>query len=168
MGAGTEAPVSVCVACGRGNRGDARFCDSCGAPLGDSTSAPEHGVPVTVGEGRYRVDRLLGEGARKVVYRATDERLGREVAVAVIKTDGLDDAGRRRIEREARAMARLGDHPNVVTVFDVRDDDGQPLTVSVLMSGGSVADVLTLRDDHRMSVDEALGVWEQRARARAR
>ena len=106
MGAGTEAPVSVCVACGRGNRGDARFCDSCGAPLGDSTSAPEHGVPVTVGEGRYRVDRLLGEGARKVVYRATDERLGREVAVAVIKTDGLDtfDKALRRI-REMKGIA---------------------------------------------------------------
>ena len=57
--------------------------------------------------------------------RQRTARLGREVAVAVIKSDGLDDAGRHRIEREARAMARLGDHPNIVTVFDVGEDDGR-------------------------------------------
>ncbi len=141
------------------------------APAG----APEAGrsLPVAVGEGRYRVQRLLGEGSRKVVYAASDTRLGRDVAVAVIKTDGLDDAGRRRIEREARAMARLGDHPNIVTVFDVGDDDGEPYIVSELMPGGSVADALEQRRraparDRRRAADRRAGRARARARARAR
>jgi class 3 adenylate cyclase len=123
-------------------------------------------LPTTVGGDRYRVVRLLGEGARKVVYVATDERLGRDVAVAVIKIDGLDDAGLHRIDREARATARLGDHPNIVTVHDVgKEADGAPFIVSELMAGGSVADVLAQREAHRLEIDEALGIGEQVALA---
>jgi serine/threonine protein kinase len=111
------------------------------------------------------VQRLLGEGSRKVVYAATDTRLGRDVAVAIIKTDGLDDAGRRRIDREARAMARLGDHPNIVTVFDVGDENGEPYIVSELMPGGSVAELIAAADDHRLPLSDALRIAEQVALA---
>ena len=70
--------------------------------------------------------RFLGEGGRKRVYLAHDTRLGRDVAVAVIKTEGLDLAGLAARAREAQAMARLGDYPNVVTVFDVGEEqDGR-------------------------------------------
>jgi len=41
------------------------------------------------------------------------------VAIAAIKTEGLDDAGLARVRREAQAMGRLGDHPNIAAVFDV-------------------------------------------------
>ena len=122
-------------------------------------------LPAMVGHGRYGVQRLLGEGSRKVVYAASDTRLGRDVAVAIIKTDDLDDAGRRRIDREARAMARLGDHANIVTVFDVGDENGEPYIVSELMPGGSVADAIQRADDHRLPVSEALRIGEQVARA---
>ena len=61
-----------------------------------------------MGDGRYVIGERLGEGARKVVYRGTDSRLGRDVAVALVKTEGLDAHGRTRVQREARAMARLG------------------------------------------------------------
>ncbi|MDZ4827862.1 MAG: protein kinase, partial [Actinomycetota bacterium] len=158
----------TCSACGHENREGARFCESCGATLGvPAPSSAGRALPATVGAGRYRVRNLLGEGARKVVYAATDARLGRDVAVAVIKTDGLDEVGRHRIEREARAMARLGDHPNIVTVFDVGDDDGAPYIVSELMPGGSVADVLAQTDDHRLPSDEVLRIAEQLALALA-
>ncbi len=158
----------TCSACGHENREGARFCESCGATLGvPAPSSAGRALPATVGAGRYRVRHLLGEGARKVVYAATDARLGRDVAVAVIKTDGLDEVGRHRIEREARAMARLGDHPNIVTVFDVGDDDGAPYIVSELMPGGSVADVLAQADDNRLPVDEVLRIAEQLALALA-
>ena len=79
----------------------------------------------------------------------------------MIKTDGLDQQGRTRIDREARAMARLGDHPNIVTVFDVGDDAGQPYIVSQLMVGGSVADVLARTDGHRLAIDESLRIAEE-------
>src|SRR6185436_17871217 len=135
-------PVGTCPSCAHENRDGARFCEECGGALAapvPSTSVPS--LPTTVGEDRYRVQRLLGEGSRKVVYAATDTRLGRDVAVAIIKTDGLDDAGRRRIDREARAMARLGDHPNIVTVFDVGDENGEPYIVSQYVGGGTLAEL---------------------------
>jgi class 3 adenylate cyclase/Cdc6-like AAA superfamily ATPase len=84
------------------------------------------------------VRRFLGEGGRKRVYLAHDERLKRDVAVAVIKTDGLDAQGLSRVHREAQAMAKLGDHPHIVTIHDVGDDNGQPYIVSQFMSGGAV------------------------------
>src|SRR5206468_11785823 len=75
-------------------------------------------IPAGFAAGRYTVRRLLGEGSRKRVYLAHDARLDREVALAVIRTEGLDDAARARVRREAQAMARLGDHPHIVTVYD--------------------------------------------------
>ncbi len=99
-----------------------------------------------MGDGRYEVGDRLGEGARKVVYRGTDSRLGRDVAVALIKTDGLDAHGRARVQREARAMARLGDHPNVVAVLDAGEEDGRPFIVSQLLTGGSLEDRLAAAD----------------------
>ncbi len=69
---------------------------------------------------------FLGEGGRKRVYLAHDEKLDRDVAVAVIKTEGLDEAGLSRVKREAQTMGRLGDHPKIVTVFDIGDDGVQP------------------------------------------
>jgi hypothetical protein len=66
-------------------------------------------LPASFASGRYAVRRFLGEGGRKRVYLAHDERLKRDVAVAVIKTEGLDAQGLSRVHREAEAMAKLGD-----------------------------------------------------------
>ena len=96
-------------------------------------------IPTGFAAGRYTVRRLLGEGSRKRVYLAHDTRLDREVALAVIRTEGLDDAARARVRREAQAMARLGDHPHIVTVHDIGDENGQPYLVSQLMAGGAPA-----------------------------
>ena len=52
--------------------------------------------------------------------------LDREVAFALIKTEGLDDVSRTRITREAQAVGRLGSHPHIVTVFDLGEHEGQP------------------------------------------
>ncbi len=98
---------------------------------------PDHQAPPTVG-GRYAPQRLLGEGSRKRVFLARDLRLERDVALALIKTDGLDDAGRARVAQEVSALARLGDHPRVVTIFDVGEDDGQPYLVSQYLAGGTL------------------------------
>jgi hypothetical protein len=99
-------------------------------------SAPP--LPASFAGGRYAVRRFLGEGGRKRVYLAHDEKLKRDVAVAVIKTEGLDTQGLSRVNREAQSMAKLGDQPNIVTIFDVGDDNGQPYIVSQYMSGGAV------------------------------
>jgi hypothetical protein len=72
--------------------------------------------------GRYRLLELLGTGGMSVVYRALDTALQREVAVKVLHPHLLLQKGdaRRRLEREARAVARLH-HPNIVEVFDVSE-----------------------------------------------
>lgn len=157
----------LCPSCQQPNRPGARFCDICGGALPDPTAAGEDApaAAFTVGGGRYRVERLVGEGARKRVYCATDVRLGREVALAIVKTEGLDSAGRERVAREARAMARLGDHPHIVTVFDVGDEADQPYIVSQLMPGGSVAELLERSEDRRVPVEEALRITVEVAEA---
>ena len=71
----------------------------------DSTAAPA--APTSFANGRYQVQKFLGEGGKKKVYLAHDTLLDREVAFALIKSEGLDEAGRSRISREAQAMGRL-------------------------------------------------------------
>jgi len=118
--------------------------------------------PLTaLANGRYVLRRLLGEGSKKRVYLAHDTRLERDVALAVIRTEGLDEAGRTRIRREAQAMARLGDHPHIVTVHDIGEDDGQPFIVSQLMAGGDLATLLGGAPDHRLPLARALALAEQ-------
>src|SRR3954466_692855 len=106
-----------------------------------SAPDPTHslgGVPPSLAHGRYVITGFLGEGARKRVYLAHDERLDRDVAVAVIPAAGLDEDGRDRIRREARAMARLGTHPNIVTVHDFGEEGDVAYIVSEYMAQGSL------------------------------
>ncbi|HKN48850.1 MAG TPA: serine/threonine-protein kinase, partial [Actinomycetota bacterium] len=107
------------------------------------------------------MQRFLGEGGRKRVYQAYDTALHREVAIATIKTEGLDEAALERVRREAQAMARLGDHPHVVTIHDIGDEGGRPFIVSQYMSGGSVDDLLFRAENRRLPVPEAIRVAEE-------
>src|SRR5438477_12220729 len=76
--------------------------------------------------GRYRVRARLGRGAAKEVFLVYDERLDREVALALVTAAGTSATARARVEREARITGRLGDHPNVITVYDTGEVDGVP------------------------------------------
>lgn len=76
-------------------------------------------------DGKYRLDRKIGRGGMGAVYRATDVKLIREVAVKIMIGSMFGDrAALRRFEREARTSASLK-HPNVVTVFDFGQLEGQ-------------------------------------------
>jgi serine/threonine protein kinase len=92
--------------------------------------------------GRYQVRARLGRGATKEVYLAYDTRLDREVALAVVVGAAGSDAIRARLEREAQVTGRLGDHPNVITVYDSGEHEGVPYLVLRAMPGGSLADML--------------------------
>lgn len=109
-------------------------------PPGAAQSAPK--VPVSFASGRYVVKRFLGEGGKKEVYLAHDTTLDRDVAFALIKTDGLDDVGKERIRREAQAMGRMGTHPHVMPIYDLGEEHGQPFMVQPLMMGGDVAGLI--------------------------
>lgn len=73
----------------------------------------------------------------------------------------MDDAGRAQVQREARALGQLGDHPHIVTIFDVGEESGQPYFVSQYLSGGSLAEVLQSSVDHRFSLDRTMTVADQ-------
>jgi eukaryotic-like serine/threonine-protein kinase len=92
--------------------------------------------------GRYRLDRLLGEGAMASVWQAHDDRLGRDVAIKVVRPDAADPAAVARFDREARVVAGLR-HPGVVLVHDYGVEDGSPFLVMELLPGPSLARVVT-------------------------
>ncbi len=92
--------------------------------------------------GRYRVRARLGRGASKEVYLAYDERLDRDVALAIVVGAASSDGARARVAREAQVTGRLGDHPNIVTVYDVGELDGVAYLVLRAMAGGSLAAAL--------------------------
>jgi hypothetical protein len=99
---------------------------------------PASDQPASFADGRYEVRRFLGEGGKKRVFLAHDTSLDRDVAFALIKTEGLDATGRERITREAQAMGRLGAHPHIVTIFEIGDEGGSPYVVNELLAGGDV------------------------------
>ncbi|MFC8433890.1 protein kinase [Streptomyces sp. NPDC057253] len=94
--------------------------------------------------GRYRLEARIGRGGMGVVWRATDQLLGRQVAVKEIPLDetlSAEDARlqRERTLREAGAVARLR-HPHIMVVHDVVEQDERPYIVMELIDGGSLAD----------------------------
>lgn len=93
-------------------------------------------------DGRYRVDDLVARGGMATVYRATDTRLGRTVAVKILSgTFANDPDFVARFSQEARASAALT-HPNVVAVHDQGVAEGFPFLVMEFVSGRTIRDVL--------------------------
>ena len=113
----------------------------------------------TIAGGRYRVERVLGEGAMAKVLLAQDTELGREVAVKILDEKlAADPSFRARFAREARVAAGLS-HPNVVTVYDVGEDDGSPFIVMELVSGRTLEE--RLRRDGALSANDVLAIARQ-------
>ncbi|MBA2695141.1 MAG: serine/threonine protein kinase, partial [Actinobacteria bacterium] len=93
-------------------------------------------------DGRYRVEVHLAEGGMASVYRATDLRLDRPVALKVMRPDLARDADFvSRFRREAQAAARLS-HPHVVSVFDQGEDDDVVFLAMELVEGDTLRDVV--------------------------
>ena len=88
--------------------------------------------------GHCRVEAKLGEGGMGVVYRAYDEVLHRDVALKVVKKDaGLDASASQRLLHEARASSSLA-HPNICTIYEVGETDGELYIVMELVEGKSL------------------------------
>jgi len=147
------------------SRGDV-FCGKCGSSLADGTApSKEHDTQPTgpspllssFADGRYQIKESIGEGGTKRVYLAHDGVLDRDVALGLIRTEGLDEDNRLRVTREAQAMGRLGSHQNIVVVHDFGDEDGQPYIVQELMQG-DVAGLIEEAEDHRLPIEQAIDI----------
>jgi serine/threonine protein kinase len=89
--------------------------------------------------GRYIINSELGRGGMATVYQAHDPSFDREVAIKVLPREMLHDPQfRNRFERELKIVASL-EHPAIVPVYDVGEENGQPYFVMRYMTGGSLA-----------------------------
>jgi serine/threonine-protein kinase len=110
---------------------------------------------------RYEISGRLGEGATAVVYRARDRMLNRFLAIKVLKESAaFGQIARQRFRREAEAAAGLS-HPNLVTVYDVGEEQGLLYIVMELVEGRSFAQVLRERTQ---PFAELVGILEKVAR----
>ena len=94
----------------------------------------------SVSFGPYRLQARLGAGGMGEVFRATDTRLHRSVAIKLLRSAvALDTASRQRFQVEARAASALN-HPHICTVHDVGEQDGHPYLVMELLEGETLRD----------------------------
>lgn len=114
--------------------------------------------------GRYEIKSELGRGGMATVYHGFDPRFDREVAIKVLPREMLHDPQfRGRFERELKIVAGL-EHPSIVPVYDVGEEEGQPYFVMRYMSGGSLA---TEIEKGRFSLQDAARVVEKIAQGLA-
>ena len=90
----------------------------------------------------YTILGRLGEGGMGVVYLAEDQKLGRRVALKVMRADSRDPNARARLVREARLAAGIS-HPLICQVFELGEWEGQPFVVMELLTGKPLAARLT-------------------------
>src|SRR4051812_7672544 len=125
--------------------------------MDDSRPIAVTGVP------GYSVEALIGRGGMGEVYRATDERLGRPVALKVL-ADGVagDDRSRERLLEESRRAASL-DHPNVVPVYEAGQADGRLFLAMRYVAGIDLKALL--RREGALAPERAIAVAAQVADA---
>jgi serine/threonine-protein kinase len=92
--------------------------------------------------GHHLVLEVLGEGGMGVVYKAKDTRLGRQVALKVIRPEWIGDADfQRRLEREAQAASALN-HPNILTIYEISAEGTITYIAMEYIAGGTLAELL--------------------------
>lgn len=109
---------------------------------------------------RYELYEPLGQGGMATVYRATDIRLGRPVAVKLLHAHyANDDEFLQRFEHEAQSAAGLSAHPNIVDVYDVGQQDGVPYIVMELIEGPDLKTIIEQQGP--LPIDQTLNIAQQ-------
>src|SRR5207244_12544189 len=109
----------------------------------------------------YRVLERLGAGGMGVVYKATDTKSNRSVALKIVRPELLQDDGRRRLEREARALASLN-HPHVAAIHGLEESGGASFLVLEYVPGPTLDERLRRGP---LAVRHAIQVTKQIAEA---
>src|ERR1700709_2211307 len=100
--------------------------------------------------GPYEILDRLGGGGMGHVFKAWDARLHREVAIKLLHNEYAMPGMRERFLREARAASALN-HPNICTIFDIGEQDGDPYLVMELLQGQTLKDYI---QDRPLKTDE--------------
>ncbi len=130
------------------------------APLKAEAPAEAGGLAAGSRVGRFLVVGPLGRGGMGVIYRALDERLGRPVALKLLNAERAGDGlARARFLREARTASTI-DHPNIGTVYEVGEHEGQPFIAMALYPGESLRERLQRGPP---TVDEVVSIANQLA-----
>ena len=111
--------------------------------------------------GKYEIIDVLGRGGMGVVYRGIDKQIGREVAIKTL-TQGFsgDDNMLARFYEEGRRTGRLN-HPNIVIVYDLGDDNGTPYIVMERVAGQPLDKLIRPGADPELSMADRLGVLKE-------
>ena len=108
----------------------------------------------------YRITEKIGQGGMGVVYKAEDTKLGRIVALKFVRADLIESPHHKeRFVREAQASAAL-DHPNICTVHEIDEADGQMFLALAFVDGESVKDRIGVGP---LKIEEALDIAMQTA-----
>src|SRR5687768_14245601 len=93
--------------------------------------------------GKYDVVGRLGVGGMGVVYKGYDSLIDRHVAIKTMSLDkSMDENLKKRFYREAQSAGILN-HPNIVTIYDMDEEDGQPYIAMELLSGIDLKEVIS-------------------------
>jgi len=108
---------------------------------------------------RYLVSRKLGEGGMSDVYLATDTLLHREVAIKILRQElSIDPVNLLRFQREANAASKLN-HPHIVEIFDVGEEDGRHYIVMEVVRGKTLKELIQQRG--ALDIKEAIFIMRQ-------
>ena len=126
-------------------------------------------MPLTSGTslGPYQIDAPLGAGGMGEVYKATDTRLDRTVAIKVLPAHVADDPDlRQRFEREAKTISSLN-HPHICTLYDIGNQDGIDFLVMEYLDGETRVCAVLSATGRRGAEERALAVLNQGAEMHA-
>ena len=110
--------------------------------------------------GRYKVTKKLGEGGKGIVFKAEDTRLGRTVAIKVIKSEGLDQESFARFEQEAKATAGLS-HPNIVAIYDIGQEAESHYLILEFVDGPNLSGLIRSQPGARCDAATTLKIGSQ-------